>query len=176
MKAPLRSLMVLAVAISLSPVRADSLFPDPPGKKSPGGAVIGKPLKLKYANLQGKEVDLASFKGKVVLIDFWATWCGLCVNEMPNVVAAYNKYKDRGFAIMGISLDEDKKALLKFTKEHKMEWPQYFDGKEWDNIIAKRFGVAFIPCMWLIDKKGNLVTTNAGPELNQKIEALLKRP
>jgi len=92
-------------------------------------------------------------------------------------VETYQKFHDQGFAILGVSLDSDRNALLKFTKEHNMPWPQYFDGGTSfkDNAIAKRFGVGSIPCMWLVDKEGNLVTFNARDKLQMKVAALLAR-
>jgi thiol-disulfide isomerase/thioredoxin len=176
MKTLLTALVVFVFTmVPLSSRAGDSLFPDAPGKSAPGGATIGKPLKLKYTGIHGKEVSIEDFKGKVVLIDFWATWCGPCVAEVPNVVAAYEKYHDKGFAIMGISLDSDKEALLKFTKEHKMTWAQCFDGEGFDGKFPKRFGVGTIPCMWLVDKEGNLVSFHGRENLQKKIEALLER-
>ena len=95
---------------------------------------------------------------------------------MPDVVAAYQKYHDKGLAIAGISLDPDKETMISFTKAHGMTWPQYFDGKVWQNDIATTYGVHSIPAMWLIDKKGMLVTMNARDDLNQRIEKLLAQP
>src|SRR5271170_2946664 len=113
-----------------------------------------QPLDLKFTAVDGSQVDLANLRGKVVLIDFWATWCPPCRGEVPNVVAAYQKYHDQGFEVIGISLDQDKDALLSFTKQNGMVWPQYFDGKGWDNTVSKSFGIDSIPAMWLVDKKG----------------------
>jgi thiol-disulfide isomerase/thioredoxin len=79
-------------------------------------------------DLAGEPLSIAKFKGKVVLVDFWATWCGPCRGELPNVLAAYKKYHDKGFEIIGISLDRDENALKSFIKENGMVWPQYFDG------------------------------------------------
>ncbi len=134
------------------------------------------PLDLKFTALDGTPVDLAALKGKVVLIDFWATWCPPCRGEVPNVVAAYHKYHDQGFEIIGISLDQDKDALLAFTKENGMTWPQYFDGNGWQNAISSRFGINSIPAMWLIDKQGNLVTKDGREDLAGQVEKLLQQP
>jgi thiol-disulfide isomerase/thioredoxin len=175
MKAFSAFLVALGFATALPSSHADPLFPAP-GKAAPGGAVIGKVLNLKYTSVLRKPIDLADYRGKVVLIDFWATWCGPCVAEVPSVVAAYAKYHDKGFAVLGVSLDTDRDALLKFTKEHKMTWPQYFDGGGFDqNALAKRFDIGLIPCMWLVDKKGRLATFNGRENLPAKIEALLTR-
>jgi thiol-disulfide isomerase/thioredoxin len=132
-----------------------------------------EPLDLKFTALNGAEIDLAKMRGKVVLIDFWATWCGPCVQEVPNVVEAYEELHPKGFEIIGISLDENKAELEAFIKEKGMAWPQYFDGKGWRNEISSRFGIQSIPAMWLVDKKGMLVDTKARKELEGKVEKLL---
>jgi len=132
-----------------------------------------EPLDLKFTALDGTEIDLAKMRGKVVLIDFWATWCGPCVQEVPNVVEAYEDLHPKGFEIIGISLDKDKAKLEAFIKEKGMAWPQYFDGKGWQNEISSRFGIQSIPAMWLVDKKGMLVETNAREDLEEKVEKLL---
>jgi len=136
--------------------------------------ILNKPLDIKFTDLDGKQIDLAKMKGKVVLVDFWATWCGPCMQEVPHIVAAYKKYHERGFEIIGISLDEEKDAVLATTKREGMTWPQYFDGKGWENSISSSYGIRSIPEMWLVDKKGNLVDTDAGDDLEEKIKKLLE--
>ncbi len=133
-----------------------------------------KPLDLKFTAVDGTKVDLADLRGKVVLIDFWATWCPPCREEVPNVVAAYKKYHDQGFDVIGISLDQDKDKLLAFTKDHGMVWPQYFDGQGWDNSISKSFGIDSIPAMWLVGKDGKVVSTDGRDDLAGQVEKLLK--
>jgi thiol-disulfide isomerase/thioredoxin len=135
-----------------------------------------KPLDLKYTAIDGKTVDLSKMRGKVVLVDFWATWCPPCRGEVPNVVAAYKKYHDQGFEIVGVSLDQDKDALLAFTKDNGMVWPQFFDGQGWDNAISKSFGIDSIPAMWLVGKDGKVITTNAREDLAGQVESALKAP
>ncbi len=135
-----------------------------------------KPLDLKYTAVDGSSVDLSKLRGKVVLVDFWATWCPPCREEVPNVVAAYQKYHDKGFEIVGVSLDQDKNALLSFTRENHMVWPQYFDGKGWDNDISKGFGIDEVPSMWLVGKDGKVITTNARVDLAGDIEKALATP
>ncbi len=134
---------------------------------------IGKPFELKFKAIDGREVDLAALKGKVVLVDFWATWCGPCVAEIPNVVAAYEKLNPKGFEIVGISFDDDEDKLKDFVKRKKMPWVQFFDGQGWQNKYAKEFGITGIPSMWLVDKKGNLRDLEARANLTEKVEKLL---
>ena len=134
------------------------------------------PLDLKFTSVDGQSIDLSKMRGKVVLVVFWASWCPPCRGEVPNVVAAYQKYHDKGFEIVGISLDQDKDALVAFTKENGMVWPQYFDGKGWDNDISKGFGIQSIPTMWLVGKDGKLITTNAREDLAGQVGKALGAP
>ena len=132
-----------------------------------------KPLELKFTAVDGREVDVSKLQGKVVLIDFWATWCGPCVAELPNVLKAYKELHPKGFEIVGISLDSDKAELAAFVKEKGMEWPQYFDGKGWQNEISGKYGINSIPAMWLLNKKGMVVSTDAREGLAEQVAKLL---
>jgi peroxiredoxin len=117
----------------------------------------GKPMSLQFTAVDGRSVDLSKLKGKVVLVDFWATTCGPCVKELPRVKAAFEKFQSRGFEVVGISCDTDKEQLLRYVKQHDMLWPQYFDGKQQeDNKFTVEFGIDGIPHMFLVDKKGLL--------------------
>jgi len=132
------------------------------------------PLDLKFVAVDGTQVDLAKLRGKVVLLDFWATWCGPCRMELPNVIATYKGLHSQGFEIVGISLDQNKEQMVKFTAAAGMTWPQYFDGKMWSNEISTRYGISAIPAAWLVDKKGFVRSTEArGAELEQEVKTLL---
>ena len=133
---------------------------------------VGKPLAMQFKALDGRDVDLAKLRGKVVLIDFWATWCGPCVKEIPHVKEAHEKLNGKGFEIIGISLDQERPDLEKMVAEQKMAWPQYFEGGD-KNKFADEFQIASIPTMWLVDKKGNLRDLNARENLSTKVEKLL---
>ena len=133
-----------------------------------------KPLDLKFAATDGKDFDIAKLRGKVVLVDFWASWCGPCMAEAPNVVATYKKLHDKGFEIVGISLDQEKDAMEGALKKQGMTWTQYFDGQGWQNKISTSFGIESIPAAWLLDKKGMLRETDLrGDDLAKGVEKLL---
>ena len=125
-------------------------------------------------DLNGEPLSVARFKGKAVLIDFWATWCGPCIAELPAVLAAYSRYKDKGFEIIGISLDRDEATLKRFIADRKMTWPNYFDGKEWQSPLAAKYGVNAIPATYLLDGEGRIVAKNLrGPALERELARLL---
>ncbi len=149
---------------------------DAAAKMKSDSDLTSKPLDLKFTSLDGRAIDLAKLHGKVVLLDFWATWCPPCRAETPDVVAAYQKYHAKGFDIIGISLDQDKGALQKYVADNKMPWPQYFDGKGWSSDIGTRFGIDSIPAMWLIGKDGVVATQDGREDLDGQIAKLLAAP
>ncbi|MEM7375470.1 MAG: redoxin domain-containing protein [Bacteroidota bacterium] len=124
---------------------------------------------------EGDTVRLSDLRGKVVLVDFWASWCGPCRRENPNVVALYNKYKDRGFEILGVSLDKNKASWLKAIDKDGLTWPHISDLKHWKSAAAQTYGVSSIPFTLLLDKEGRIVAKKLrGPQLEAKVAQLLK--
>ncbi|HSC53579.1 MAG TPA: TlpA disulfide reductase family protein [Phnomibacter sp.] len=126
-------------------------------------------------DVNDKPVSLSSFKGQIVLIDFWASWCGPCRQENPNVVKAYEAYKDKGFTILGVSLDQDKAAWLKAIADDKLSWTQVSDLQYWNNAAAKLYKVQSIPANFLLDKDGKIIARDLrGPALEAKLAEVLK--
>ena len=133
-----------------------------------------KPVDWKFDNaVDGKAVDLSKLHGKVVLLDFWATWCAPCMAKLPEIVALNKKYQDKGFQVVGVSFDQDKDALLKVVKAKHMDWPEYFDGKSFDGETAVRFNVDAIPDAWLVDRQGFLHPVDREADLDEEISKLL---
>lgn len=141
-------------------------------KKNP----MGKPLPdFSQEDINGVPVSLSSFKGKYVLIDFWASWCGPCRQENPNVVNAYQKYKDKNFTVLGISLDKTKQPWLDAIKNDGLTWTQLSDLKGWANAVAQKFQINSIPQNFLVDPSGVVIGKNLrGAALDAKLASILK--
>lgn len=146
-----------ASAKKVDPI-VDSLAKQAAANKIKNSLVEGSQFPdFQVTDLDGKPLSPAAEKGKIVLIDFWATWCGPCVHELPNVQKVYAAYHDKGFDIIGVSLDKDKDKLTSFLKEKDMTWPQYFDGKGWENEVSTKYGVNSIPATYLLGKDGKII-------------------
>jgi thiol-disulfide isomerase/thioredoxin len=140
--------------------------------------LVGQPMPISGKLVEGGTFDISQFKGKVVLVDFWATWCGPCVAELPNVKEVYEKYHERGFEVVGISLDNEVDPLTKFIEEKHIPWPILFEGGEgtsgWAHPLAKKYGVNAIPMAVLIDRAGKVVTLSArGGRLGELVAELI---
>jgi thiol-disulfide isomerase/thioredoxin len=142
---------------------------------------IGKPFDLEFADaIKGSTVSIKNLKGKVVVVDFWATWCGPCVREMPHMKELYAKYRDQGVEFIGVSLDQPKEQggldkLTKYVKDNKIEWPQYYQGNGWQSEFSKSWGINSIPTMFLVDTEGKLFSIEARGKLDKLIPELLKK-
>ena len=134
---------------------------------------LGKPVDIAFTALDGRQVDVAALKGKVVLVNYWATWCPPCVKSIPDLKVSYEKWHPKGLELIGISLDHSEEPLAKMVKTSEIAWPQHYDRENEDNRFAVKYGVNSTPTFWLLDKKGNLRYLNARNKMDEKIAKLL---
>lgn len=147
--------------------------------------LVGAQMEVKGKLLDGSEIDWSSYRGKVVLVDYWATWCGPCVRELPNVLENYKMYHDKGFDVVGISLDDanrnGRERVKQFISDREIPWPILFSDDKvatyWDHPMANYYGINSIPAAILVDKEGKVITLSArGEALGKHLEELLGKP
>ena len=130
---------------------------------------------ISLPDTKGNIINLSSLKGKVVLIDFWASWCGPCRKAMPHVVKLYEKYKDKGFEVFGVSIDSKKSDWLKAIEHDKIKYTQVNDNKGWSASSTLKYGVDGIPATFLLNKEGVVIAIDEeGKKLEEKITQLLQ--
>ena len=138
----------------------------------------GNEMEISGTNLDGTPFDQKTLDGKVVLVDFWATWCGPCIAEMPNVLAAWNKYHDQGFEVVGVSLDQDRDALEGFLKEKDIPWTILFEepkGEGWQHPLATHYGITGIPTVILVGRDGKVISMEVrGEKLEEELSKLFQ--
>lgn len=167
----------MAAAVLLCGCKEDTLeesllYPDDKNYQSWIGKNVAE-IDFHFLDLSGKEIDLAKFRGQVVMLDFWATWGPPCMEVVPTKLAAYKKYQHLGFEIIGITGDLDKADLEAVVSQRNITWPQYFNSGGMTNAAITKFGITHLPSMWLVDKKGTVRYISAGRDMEGKIELLL---
>jgi thiol-disulfide isomerase/thioredoxin len=168
---------LLAGLLLLPAGLASYLDPEP---RVEGTLVIGRPVEIAGPTLDGGRFDLADHRGKVVLVDFWATWCRPCIAELPNVRKVYDEYHDRGLEAVSISLDENRSALVDFLQAKPLPWSQIFfdptDAALAEQNPANRYNIEAIPCLLVVDRAGNLVAKDVrGDEIQVAVARALGR-
>ena len=170
-------------AVTLAKEMADSSAPQAYKLWAKGflhrAGLLNKPVTLQFVAIDGREVDLSKMRGKVVLIDFWGTACVPCVAELPQIKAAYDKFHEKGFEVIGVSFDTDQARLQRFIKEKELPWPQSFEGKQGlENKFGQEFGIRAIPAVLVLDKNGclRLAGNVDWPSVEKAVSYLLAQP
>jgi thiol-disulfide isomerase/thioredoxin len=185
-------LYLLTLVFKDEPTRQKALYtrivteyPDSSRAKAAQGLLgrldtVGKSFDLMFNDaITGAEISMERLRGKIVVVDFWATWCGPCVAEMPRMKELYAKYHDKGVEFIGVSLDysPDEGGLDKlktFVAKNQIPWPQYYQGHGWESDFSQRLGIEAIPTVFLVNQEGKLVSLSAGDKLETLINALIR--
>jgi thiol-disulfide isomerase/thioredoxin len=134
----------------------------------------GNKLEVEGTLMGGKPIDWETYRGKVVLVDFWASWCPECLKEVPNILEAYRQYHDKGFEVIGVCLDDDRRPAEASIKQTGMTWPQLFEEGSTSNPMATKYAITGIPRAILVDQQGKVVSMLArGPFLEEELRKLL---
>ncbi len=173
----MHNLIKLSGILALMLLMAAFTFIKPPSLPAGAPEVGQQAPEIALPGPDGKVIKLSSLKGKVVLIDFWASWCGPCRKQNPYVVEMYQAYKDKGFTIYSVSLDQNKNSWTKAIQKDGLEWENHVsDLKFWNNKAAADYGVDAIPATFLIDRNGMVIAKNLhGGELDKQIKKALKK-
>jgi thiol-disulfide isomerase/thioredoxin len=134
---------------------------------------IGQPMELKFTAVDGRKIDLKDYRGKVVLLDFWATWCGPCIAGLPKLREIWQRHRGAGFEVICISYDSERKVLEKFVEKNSIPWPQFFSEEGNKAELVTRFGKPGPPAYWLVDRNGKLAEVSAWNDLEGKVKQLL---
>ena len=136
----------------------------------------GQPVGLKGASLSGGVIDAQQYRGKVVLVLFWSTWCKPCTEDLPQIRALYEQYADRGFEILGVNLDIEKELVQPYLTQHRVRWPQLYEPGGLDSPLARRYGIITLPTMFLVDTQGKVVNKSASvADLKTSVPKLIKK-
>ncbi len=135
----------------------------------------GKKLELAGAGFGGGSVDVSSYRGRVVLVIFWSTWCKPCTEDLPQIISLYNQYRGKGFEVLGVNLDNANELVQPYITEHKVPWPHIYEPGGLDSEPGKAFGIISLPTMFLVDKTGTVISRSTSvQELKEELPKLLK--
>jgi peroxiredoxin len=136
---------------------------------------LGKPFELIFTSLDGKKIDTTQMKGKVILLDFYASWLPPYIRNIERMKNIYHSYQSKNFQLIGISIDTNQTKLKEFVSNHEIKWPQYFDGRGWENQVLKDNNVTKVQSVWIINKEGLVVDTNALSGIDEKMNKYLSK-
>jgi thiol-disulfide isomerase/thioredoxin len=136
---------------------------------------LEQPIDLRFTATDGREVDLAKLRDKVVLIYFCASWCPPCVREHPKLKSVYDQYHKQGFEVVGISVDKSRASFDRYTQRKKIAWPQHYEDNAWEGKLMKRFRVRYVPRLFLLDRTGRIAHQDTRQHLEEKVRELLAK-